>query len=274
MRLLVGLLLAGLFCIQCSSTEAFKESPLVVAVSGKIMGKNAPEVLAKVEELARTDHVALLEFCQKSYKGRFVDYTCTLIKQERINGEFKPEQWIEVKFLDSPFSVAMKWTKNPPIGEQVLYVDGKYNNQMLVKPKGWLGNIVGTVPRPPNGPEAMQNTLRPVNEFGFYRSLQNLLDVYRGAKARGDLKEEFGGYAEVDGRKSIVLVRHLPPDRDYPAKKTMTYIDLEYLLPICVKGYDWDDQPSSLYIFKDVKFNMGLTPEQFTPEANGMKPPR
>ncbi|MFA6132890.1 MAG: DUF1571 domain-containing protein [Phycisphaerae bacterium] len=274
-RVLVGVLVASLFCILCSRTEAFRQSHLLVAVAGQAVGENALSVQATVEKLARTDHVALLEYCLKNYEGRYHDYTCTLIKQEQINHVVGKEQQMDVKFLDAPFSVAMKWTpETAPVGDRVVYVEGKYGNQMLVRPKGMLGQLVGTVMRQPDGAEAMKNTLRPVNKFGFKNSLEALLTVYRQAQAAGELKEDFGGYAEVDGRKSIVLVRHLPPRDQYPSCKTVTFIDMEYLVPIAIEGYDWEQKLSSRYIFRNIKFNMGLTPSDFLPTANDMKMPK
>ncbi len=273
MLLHVGMLVAGLFCIQCSRSEAFRPSRFVMPLSGVAFGENAPGVSSEVLRLAKTDHIALLEYCLAGYDSRFRDYTCTLVKQERVGGHVGTEQEIFVKCLERPYSVAMHWTpKTAGVGDRVLYVEGKYNDMMLVRPKGVLGKLVGTVRRDPDGPEAMQNTLRPVNQFGFRRSLLNLLKVYRQARSAGDLKEVFGGFAEVAGRKAVVLVRYLPPKDDYPAHKTLTFIDLEYLVPIAVEGYDWDQNLSSRYVFKDVKFNVGLTGDDFLPAANDMKP--
>ena len=59
------------------------------------------------------------------------------------------------------FSVAMAWTQNAPLGDRVLYVEGKYDNKMMVRPKApFLQAITGgSVLRKPDGPEAMRNTL-------------------------------------------------------------------------------------------------------------------
>jgi len=274
-RLLVGILLAGLFCIQCSRSEAFRQSRFVVAISGQAIGENDPTVMAEVKHLAQTDHVALLEYCLANYQGRFRDYTCTMIKQERINKLVSKEQEIRVKFMEEPYSVAMEWTpQTAPMGDRVLYVEGKYNNQMLVRPRGLLNQLVGTVMRPPDSPEAMRSTLRPVNQFGFRRAMESLLKVYRQARRAGDLKEAFGGYAEVGGRKAIVLVRYLPAKDNYPSCKTVIFIDLEYLIPSAVEGYDWDGRLACSYVYKDLAFNVGLTPSDFLPAANDMVPPK
>ena len=272
-RLIVGVLVTGLLCLQCTRSEAFRESRFIV-VSGEVFGKNAPEVDADVIRLAKSDHIALLEYCLGACQERYRDYTCTLIKQERIGGRVSNEQEIAIKFLSDPFSVAMKWTpQTAGVGDRVLYVEGKYNGMMLVRPTGVFGSLVGTVMRKPDGPQAMQSTLRPVNQFGFRKSLESLLKVYRQAREAGDLTESFGGYAEVAGRKALVLVRQLPPKDNYPAAKTIIYIDLEYLVPVGVEGYDWDQQLTSRYIFKDIRFNVALTSEDFLPAANDMKAP-
>jgi hypothetical protein len=271
------LLLAGLFCIQCTqSTEAFRESKLVTVINGHAAGNNAPEVQSTVETLAKKDHVALLEFCLQEYRARFADYTCTFVKQEKINSLAGKEQVIHVKFMEHPFSVAMAWTpQTAPTGDRVIYVDGKYGNQMLVRPANPLFNsLVGTQKRVPDSPEVLKATLRPVNKFGFEQGLISLIEVYKQAKAAGECKESFGGYADVDGRKTIVLIRHLPAKDAYPAERTETYIDLEYLVPIFIKGYDWDKELCCSYMYRDVKFNVGLTADDFLPQANDMKPPK
>jgi hypothetical protein len=275
-RVAVGLILGGLFFVLCTRTEATRRLDLVTAFDGQSLGRNAPEVLAKVRHLAETDHIALLEYCLAGYGERYRNYTCGFVKQERIDGRLGEAQQIRVKFMESPYSVAMRWEANPPIADRILYVEGKYDNRMLARPaNALLRSLVGSsVLRRPDGPEARQSTLRPVNVFGFKRSLESLLGVYRQAEAAGDLETSCGGRASVAGREAIVLVRHLPARSDYPARETRVYIDTEYLLPFCVESYDWDGRLSSRYVYRDVKFNVALTADDFLPKANGLTPPR
>lgn len=284
-RVVVGLLLAGLFCIQCTQTGAVRSSKFVTTVNGRTVGSHDDALRKKIDRLAREDHIALLELCVDNYDRQYRDYTCTLVKQEVIRGTRKGEQWMAVKFMEKPFSVAMKWLpKTPeghslyvPVGDRVLYVEGKHNDQMLVRPSnGILRALVGTQKRPPDGKDAMKNTLRPVNLFGFNRSMKSLLNVYREAKKHGHLKQAFGGYKKVAGREAVVLVRYLPPENDYPAYRTEIFIDVQMLVPVAVFGYGWDGdrEPITRYIYKDIRFNVGLTDEDFTPEANDMAEPR
>ncbi len=269
-RLVVGLLLAAMFCVQCTQTDAFRGGMEVSAIAGTSAEQTSPDRLKELERLAKTDHIGLLRMALDNYRNSYQDYTCTFTKHERINGQFGKEQEIEVKFLDQPFSVAMRWTKNAPVGDRVLYVEGKHNGQMLVQPKGFLGALVGTVKRAPDGPDAMANTRKPVTLFGFKRLMESLLEVYELASSRGEGEFTFEGY-RTKARKVMMLKRVLPPKKDYPAKTTIWYLDVDHLVPVGLEAADWDDQDTCRYSYNNVKFNVGLTEDDFIPKANGMK---
>ncbi|GAG40737.1 unnamed protein product, partial [marine sediment metagenome] len=149
--------------------------------------------------------------------------------------------------------------------------DGR--SRMAVRPAGLL-RMFGTQLRLPDGPDAMKNTLRPCTMFGFRNSLQSLIDVYQAARKANECREEYGGATVIDGSTCIVLIRTLPAKKDYPAKKTILCLDARTLLPLRVIGYDWQDRLVCNYEVRDVTFNTGLGEKDFTPEANGMKPPK
>lgn len=238
----------------------------------------SPEIL----KLAETDHLALLSRAKASYeKMNIHDYTCIFIKQETMGGRLGKEQNIQVKFMPNPFSIAMIWTKNAPLGDRLVFVEGKYKDskgrsRMLVRPKGGFAQLlVGkSVLKLPDGPDAMKNTLRPCTMFGFKNGLQSLIDVYTQAKANGDLKQSFGGVTEVGGRKCIILIRQLPQKKEYPSRITETCLDIKTLMPLRIVGYDWQNRFWCNYEYHDVKFNVGLKEKNFTPKACGIAPPK
>jgi hypothetical protein len=45
-------------------------------------------------------------------------------------------------------------------------------------------------------------------------------------------------------------------------------------VPVCLESYDGEEELASRYIYDDVKFNVGLTGEDFLPKANDMTAPR
>lgn len=235
-----------------------------------------------LRKLAETNHVALLTNGLERYHALPVkDYTCSFTKQERIRGIVQQPQTVDCKFLDEPFSIAMVWTKNPPLGDRLLYVDGKYKtsdgvSQMLVRPKGGFAQmLVGkSVLRTPTSPQAMQATLRPITMFGFENNLKSLIEVYKLAEERGELKQSYKGTADVGGRTCLVLERTLTKRRsDYPAKVTTTYVDIDSLMPVKIRSTGFDGQFDSDYEYNNLKFNVGLTEKDFTPAAVGIAPP-
>jgi hypothetical protein len=259
-----------------------------VAAKGPKVSEDIAGVDPELVELARTDHIALLNRCIQRYQAVPVtDYTCTFYKRERLRGSLGEPQLMDVKFMAEPFSVALTWTQNPPLADKALYIEGKWldengESQMLVRPKnGFLRALAGdSLLKDPDGAEAMKNTLRPVTQFGFRNTLQALLDIYELARQRGELVERFEGISEVDGRRCLTLVRILPEHEDYPARKTVTCIDVERLLPLKVLGDGWQTNADGEHIlladyeYRDVRLNPGLTAEDFTPQANDIARPK
>ncbi len=241
----------------------------------------SPDILAQ----ARGNHLALLARSAESYRAMKIrDYTCTFVKQETLSGQLRQEQQVAVKFMPSPFSIAMIWTKNAPLGDRLIFVQGQYEDakgqsRMLVRPKGGLAQLLAgkSVLKLPAGPDAMRNTLRPCTKFGFENSIASLAEVYKLAEKNGDLAgQDFLGITEVAGQECIVLQRVLA-NRDganYPAKTTEICLDIKTLLPMRIVGYDWNNNFSCNYEFRDVKFNTGLGAKNFTPKANGIAPPK
>lgn len=272
-RVSVGAFILVFFIINTLSPTK-TNSPGFGAIAVASDNKDTSNVASDIEKMAKTDHIALLKYCRDNYNKQYGDYTCTFIKQETIRGRLGKEQITTIKFMEKPFSVVMTWTANRPSpADRVIFVDGKYNNKILCRPVGLLG-LAGTQIRDPLSDEAKSTSLNPITEFGIIKLTNNLINVYEIAKKNGDLTEEFGGYFTLGDRKCIRIIRYLKEneDRKYPAKKTETYIDLEYIIPVCVKGWDWKDKFSCTYCYKDIVFNAKLKEVDFLPQNNDMKP--
>ncbi len=282
-RILVGAVLVGLGFVQITQSLATREQGVkkLITLDETVLLTGDAARLEKIRNLAETDHLALLKMGLAQFQQRGIpSYTCTFVKRERIRGKLGKEQHINVKFREKPFSIAMKWTKNPPLGDALVFVDGKFKNskgrsQMVVRPASKLLQKLtgGSVLRLPDGRDALKNTLRPCTYFGFQNGLKSLIQVYEQAREHGDSTEKFGGFTEVAGRKCIMLIRFLPnrPGAKYPARKTIVCLDIKTLVPMRVVGYDWDDKLSCNYEYRDLNFDVALQGADFTPQANGIK---
>lgn len=280
--LVVGGIVAGsLYFAQSTvaTSEVTERQAGIVPVKQVKIVTNQPSRLEELQRLAETDHVALLKKALSEFDSRNIgSYTCRFIKQEKLRGKLHEEQHVDVKYKAQPFSVAMKWVKNAPKADSILYVDGKYRDskgrcQMVVRPtSGFLQWLVGgSVLRLPDGDEVMQNTLKPCTQFGFHNTLMSLLEVYESAVARGECEMKFAGVAKFAGKDCIVLERHLPYRPEYPAMKTIICLDIDNLLPLEIWGYDWKGELTSNYAYHNVNLAADLTDADFTTKANDIK---
>ena len=172
-------------------------------------------------------------------------------------------------FKQKPFSVLMKWQQNAGNINKLLYVEGSNKNKMIVHPTG-LWSWIKSVKRDPRGKEAKKASRRTCDQFGFYRSMESLLEVYERAQKRDDLKIKYRGPTQIDGRPCIAMERILPPHKGYPYARMVMEFDVEYLLPVCISMYDWQDRLLGRYFYLNLKFNTGLTNAKFTPKAHDM----
>lgn len=245
-----------------------------VDAGGHRVALRTEESEASPARLARRDPVGFLEYCLRQYRARYRDYTCTFLKQERIGGTLGPVQTIDAKYRDEPFSVVLRWAANAPAGDLAIYVEGENDGKVLVHPKGLASLLINCVRIDPAGEEAMEHSLFPITQFGFRRALETLIE--RNRQAEGRSEPEWGGRVTIQetGRPAFLLIRDLPGSRDGALERTRTWIDVQYLVPTRIEGYDGNGELDFRYVYTDVRFNQGLTASDFAPEANGISCPR
>jgi hypothetical protein len=269
-RLMVGLLV-GYFISQGTLEHSLERLQLIQPASAtqtipKTV-KTKPDHTEKIRELAKTDHIELFKWGLENYEKNVQDYSTTFLKQERIDKKLKKVEEVDVLFKDEPFSVLMHWRKNAGSVDKLLYVEGQNKDKMLVHPTG-LFSWLKSVKRAPDCKEARESSRKTCNQFGFHRSMESLLKVYEQAEKAGDLKTKYVGLTEVDKRKCVAMERLLPPKAKYPYGRLVIEIDVEYLIPTSLTAYDWQGKMVSRYVYKDIKFNIGLKDQHFSPKNN------
>jgi len=224
-----------------------------------------PKPSKEMDALARRDGLALLEESVRWYERTVTDYTCTFTKQERIDETLAKTETTFLKFREKPFSVYLKWSE-PSNGQEVIFVQSRYDEKAVVHPSGLLGLIFRKVSIDPGGKLAMRHSRRPITFAGLGNMLRLAVGQCKAAQAKGDLVLEYQGVREEAGRPAYVLNRILPDGKGYPCHQLFILIDLEFLLPVRTEAYLWDGRLLSDYRYTDLNLNPGLTDEDFNPE--------
>ncbi|HEX6983743.1 MAG TPA: DUF1571 domain-containing protein, partial [Planctomycetaceae bacterium] len=166
-------------------------------------------------------------------------YTAVFSKQEVVDGVLTERQTMRIKLRHEPFSVYMKWIEGKP-GQELLYVDGQNDGEMVVRPGGLKGRILGVIKLDPNGGMAMRESRHPVTEAGLLRLAEKVLDYRYNESSWLDGYTCTEDEAEVDGRSChrFTIVYDSPNvRRDY--RKSVIYIDREHLVVTKIENYGW-----------------------------------
>ena len=205
--------------------------------------------------------------------ARVKDYVGLFYKQERINGQLQPEQTIQLRIRQEPFSVYLKWLgPQKLVGQEACYVAGKNNNQMRAKSAGPLLGAIGFISLDPRDPKAMANNHHPITEAG----LGNLIEKIAASTDKerqlppDQLAIAIGDYRFLNRPVTRLETTRRVNNGQFYACRSVVYFDKETRLPVRFEAYDWpkpNGQPGGdlleCYSFVDLKFNVGLTDAGF-----------
>src|SRR5262245_9994752 len=112
--------------------------PGLILIAGHPVGAQPPS-----EPLPEKDPLVFLHKSLEKYDQNGVkSYTCTFVKQERIDGRLQPREVIRAAFRESPHSVFFQWVEGQRLASRVLYVEGANNDKMLAHPSGPLASRI------------------------------------------------------------------------------------------------------------------------------------
>ncbi len=232
---------------------------------------------SEADRVALLMNVALLEQGRKRL-AEAADYTCTFFKQERISGELTDGQSIELKLRHRPFSVYMKWESGDK-GREVLFVEGVDDNRMTVHPGGWKARLIPALKIDPEGSLAMSEARHPVMLVGLLK-LCDEITVRRKSELghRYPIRCRLIENEMVNDRACYCFVStYLDRKCSDDYRKSIQYVDKEWLLPICVKNYGWPEAKQKFadenaldeatlvehYAYSELQFNQQLAEKDF-----------
>jgi hypothetical protein len=225
-----------------SAVEAVRPRPLVRTAS--LDEPTLPDLPVVTPSI--TAHRRSIELLERGLKRlqSVTGYVADFRKKEVVGGAMTEPQMMRLKLRHEPFSVYMKWTEGNP-GQELLYVEGQNNGEMIVRPGGLKGRILGAIKLNPNGTLAMSESRHPITEVGLLELCQKVLEYRYNESSWIDGYTCTEDSAEFDGRPCyrFTIVYDSPEKRpDY--RKSVVWIDREQLYVCKVENYSWPGDAS------------------------------
>src|SRR5688572_22587772 len=150
------------------------------------------------------------------------DYTCMMIKRERINGELQEYEYMQAKIrnrklvdgqLAVPLSAYLYFVKPKSIaGREVVWVENKHEGKLVAHEGGFvIGKFSAMLE--PTSKLAMRNNLYPITEIGIENLVAKLIEKGTRDKqldpAGKETIVEFKEGAKINKRSCLMLtVKH------------------------------------------------------------------
>ena len=209
------------------------------------------------------------------------DYTCIMMKQERIDGKLNEPEYMKVKIRNQnaargvPFSVYLNFiAPQEAVGREVVYVEGQNNGKLVAHEGKGLRAKFGKVELLPTSALAMEGNRYPITQIGIANLTRRLLEVGAHDMQFGECTVNYRKNAKVktsnDERTcTIIEVVHPVPRRNFLFHKAVIYLDDELNVPIRYEAYSWPKTPGGppeldeMYTYLSLKLNVGLTNADF-----------
>ena len=185
-------------------------------------------------------------------------YRARLVKTERIKGEVRPAQTIDILVRSSPRAVRMEFIAGPKSGRRVLWREDNRPSEILVREGGIMG--LTSLWLDSSGGLARGDTNHTVSEIGF----ANLFDVMERDLAKGKSQ---GGHVWKDlglDANGIYQVEFIaaPGARGVYAQRTRFGIDPNLHVPVDIEVFDAQGFLER-YQYKNVRTRQSYKPSDF-----------
>lgn len=212
------------------------------------------------------------------------DYTCQLVKRERIAGTLQSYQFAVAKVrceqrkndeVAQPMAVLMEFKKPTSLnGRLVLYVEGENEGMVLVR-KGGRGALKNVELKfDPSGTAAKRESNHPISDMGLARLIERLIerieDDISHDPTGSNTKVSYFRNAKVQDRVCThIEVIHPQRGDGIDFHRASLYVDDEMQVPVRLVAYDWPKEEGGKpvlleeYNYMNLKLNVGLSDEDF-----------
>jgi hypothetical protein len=197
------------------------------------------------------------------------DYSCTLVRRERIDGELKEHHYQYLKIRHKPFSV-YTYYQAPKRGSEVIYVAGQNNGQLWAHEVGAAARAIGTLSFDPQGPRARKESRYPITQAGLINMARRVSGMVERDSQFGECEVKTFPEAKINGRPCLCIqVTHPTPRREFKFHVGRVFFDHEWAIPVRFEGFTWPKTPGGdpelyeEYSYLDLKFDNGFTDKDF-----------
>lgn len=247
-----------------------------IPLAGDVPAKPAAPVAAKVEVTPATPVNAAEAFPQalaeaRTACGKARDYTCHLVRQERVGGRLLPEQVCELRVRAQPYSVSVRVIRSKDVaGEETSYVASKSDVKVRFRAAGADGIKFGFRTLRADDAKVLAHTRHTAADTGLLAVLDRI------EKAVG-IEKRLNNGVQVVAREYVFAGRPVtrfdifadhPHPRRY-AYRCVLYIDKETKLPVRFEAYDQprggapEGELLEVQSFVGVRMNVGLGSSAF-----------
>lgn len=231
----------------------------------------------------RTKHplypaLQLAEAVLQSIDENVQDYTCNIVRRERVGGKLGSHEFLQAKIRhaqtiddkQSPFSVYLRFDKPANVeGREALYIAGDHADKVFVRRGGqrmaYMSSYID-----PDSRMAMKENRYPITDIGFRRMIERLIEIVENDMQYGECEVNFYKGAKVSGRQCTRIEVIHPVEREhFTFHRAMVFVDDKDKLPVGYASFYWPKNPGGKprlleeYVYTDVKLNVGLTDEDF-----------
>src|SRR5262249_19279677 len=205
--------------------------------------KSPFELTQQPNEHPLAPFVRVCKGCLQNISQNVHDYSCTLVKQERLDGELGEQQQISMRVRHEPFSVYMKFIK-PYQGREVLYVDGQNDNKMYVLEAGWKRTVLGKMSFAPDSSVVMSGQKYPITRVGMRNLLSDLIKFNEAEMQYAECDVTSNPDIKIVNRSTtLVQITHPIPRQNFRAHIVRVFFDNELRVPIHYDAFSWPEKP-------------------------------
>lgn len=273
---------------QLAAAEPVRAKGTGATVDQQLTSRSRPETAPLANNPAEHPLHSVIEYArgeQDYLRQTLRDFSCRLVKRERIEGFLQDYQYINMWVREEarqgdpvvrPMSIYLEFLGPQKVaGRRVLFIEGENDGKMMVRNGGKHFDYV-TVNIEPDGESAREESLVPITQSGFNRILAQMIDVlerHRRADPSGantQVKRIVG--AKINKRpSSVIRIVHPRKQPGLEFHEANVFVDDELRVPVRVDFSLWPTRANQKpplaaeYTYTELKLNPNLPDSTFSP---------